>query len=134
MIDLAPTLYELAGATYPEEFNGRPIPPLPGKSLTPAFAGRSLARGEPLFFEHEDNAAVLDGKWKLVGSKVSVPGEVDATKWELYDLEADRTETNDLIGKHRKVADKLAQRWADWAEGVGVYPKPATRNVPSDHN
>jgi arylsulfatase len=134
LIDLAPTLYELAGATYPEEFNGRPIPPLPGKSLTPAFAGRSLARGEPLFFEHEDNAAVLDGKWKLVGSKVSVPGEVDATKWELYDLEADRTETNDLIGKHRKVADKLAQRWADWAEGVGVYPKPATRNVPSDHN
>lgn len=134
LIDLAPTLYELAGATYPEHSNGRRIPPLPGKSLTPAFAGRSLERGEPLFFEHEDNAAVLHGKWKLVGSRVSVPGEVDATKWELYDLEADRTETNDLIGRHAGIADDLAQRWDDWAQGVGVYPKPANRNAPASHN
>ena len=131
LIDLAPTVYELAGASYPTEFEGHSIHALTGRSLTPAFTGTALERAEPLFFEHEDNAAIMDGKWKLVGSEVSVPGGVDVSKWELYDLETDRTETNDLVASRPKVAERLAKRWAEWAQQVGVYPKPASRNVKS---
>ncbi|GAB5561542.1 MAG: arylsulfatase [Synoicihabitans sp.] len=129
LIDLAPTVYELAQAAYPESYAGHRIHALSGISLTPAFRGHVIDRAEPLFFEHEDNAALLDGKWKLVGSKVSVPGEVDASKWELYDLENDRTETTDLAATHPEKVKTLAQRWSEWAAGVGVYPKPASRTV-----
>lgn len=129
LIDLAPTVYELAGASYPAEYGGNSIHALTGRSLAPAFNGVSLERAEPLFFEHEDNAAIMDGKWKLVGSKVSVPGAVDVAKWELYNLEEDRTETNDLAARRPKVTERLAQRWADWSHEVGVYPKPAKRTV-----
>jgi arylsulfatase A-like enzyme len=129
LIDFAPTVYELAEADYPEAYDERKIHALSGISLTPAFEGESINRAEPLFFEHEDNAAIMDGKWKLVGSKVSVPGQIDTAKWELYDLESDRTETIDLVDRHPRVANELAERWADWANEIGVYPKPATRNV-----
>lgn len=129
LIDLAPTVYELAQASYPARYAGNKIHALSGISLTPAFAGQKIERADPLYFEHEDNAAIMDGKWKLVGSKVSVPGEVNAAKWELYNLEADRTETNDLAASHPAEVARLADRWADWAQGVGVYPKPASRTV-----
>ena len=55
-----------------------------GVSLRPAFAGQPLERKQPIFWEHEGNKAVRDGHWKLV-QKWHGP-------WELYDIEADRTE------------------------------------------
>ena len=129
LIDLAPTVYEIADASYPEYNDDEKIHALPGISLLPAFSGQATERDEPLFFEHEDNAAIMDGKWKLVGSKVSVPGGVDMSKWELYDLEADRPETYDLAASRPEVVAKLAARWAEWADEVGVYPKPLSRTA-----
>ena len=96
MIDLAPTVYAFTGADYPRSYAGNTIPELTGVSLAAAFKGRTLNRSKPLYFEHEDNAALMDGKWKLVGSKVSVPGGPDEKNWELYDIEADRSETKNL--------------------------------------
>ena len=64
LIDIMATCVELAGATYPAEFNGQKIKPLEGISLTPTFAGRALQRKQPLFWEHESNRAVRDGNWK----------------------------------------------------------------------
>ena len=130
LIDLAPTVYELARASYPQHYAGHEIHALSGVSLTESFTGQKIDRADPIFFEHEDNAALLDGKWKLVGSKVSVPGAVDASKWELYDLENDRTETRDLAARHPEKVARLAARWSEWAGEVGVYPKPASRNMP----
>ena len=130
LVDLAPTFYELAGAEYPKTFEGNAIPNLKGVSLTEAFKGKKLNRNEPLFFEHEDNAALITDKWKLVGHKVSIPGGPDEAKWELYDRSADRAETNNLASSHPKILKELSQQCLNIANRVGVYPKPKTRAVP----
>ena len=40
----------------------------------------------------------------------------------LYNLDKDRTETNNLIQKHPKIADKLKAMWHTWAQNNYVYP------------
>ena len=64
--DLMPTMVQIAGATYPQEFKGKPILPMEGKSLLPIWEGKTEARTAPLFWEHEGNRAVRLGQWKLV--------------------------------------------------------------------
>lgn len=123
LIDIMPTLLDVAGADYPEVFHGKTIPPLDGVSLRPAFDGRPLARGEPIFIEHESNAFVRDGDWKLVGRGVAPPGGERPEKWELYNMAEDRTETRDLAASHRGKAEELAGKWRLWAKRVAVYPK-----------
>jgi arylsulfatase A-like enzyme len=90
VIDLMATAVDLAGTKYPAEYLGNAILPMEGVSLRPAFAGKPLDRKRPIFWEHEGNKAVRDGKWKLV-QKWRGP-------WELYDMEADRTEFHDVVG------------------------------------
>lgn len=129
LVDLMPTIVDVAGAKYPRSYNGNKIKPLSGVSLAPSFRGKSLKRNQPLFFEHEDNAAIFSGDWKLVGTNVSVPGGVDASKWELYDIKKDRTETKDLASEKPEVVQRLARKWQDWADRVDVFPKPAERTT-----
>ena len=59
------TCVDLAGAAYPKEFAGKPITPLEGRSLLPAFDGKPIER-DAIFWEHEGNRAVRQGDWKLV--------------------------------------------------------------------
>ena len=69
-----------------------------GVSLLPAFAGQPLNRPSPIFLEHEGNRAVRAGKWKLVLKHLG--------PWELYDMEADRTERQQ---SHRRRAGDRAK-------------------------
>mgnify|MGYP003694427209 FL=1 len=62
VIDVMPTLIDVTGASYPREFKGQAIQPMEGVSLRPAFAGQSLRRTRPLFWEHEGNRAVAIGQ------------------------------------------------------------------------
>jgi arylsulfatase len=116
LIDLMATCVELAGARYPQEFNGQKIQPMEGVSLVPAFAGRPLNRPQPLFWEHEGNRAIRVGDWKLVTKH---PGD-----WELYDLAADRTEMNNLAARQPERVQQMAALWEAWAKRVGVLPWP----------
>lgn len=129
LVDLAPTIFEVAQADYPREFAGNRIPELNGVSLTDAFEGKSIEREAPLFFEHEDNAALISGKWKLVGSSVSIPGGPDATKWELYDRDADRAESHDLAASKPELLKTLSKQWLEMANSFGVYPKPESKSA-----
>ncbi len=81
------TLLDVTGIAYPAQYQGRSVLPLEGHSLQAAFE-QDLAERPPMFWEHEGNAAVRIGRWKLVRK---YPGP-----WELYDMEADRTELHDL--------------------------------------
>jgi arylsulfatase A-like enzyme len=111
VIDLMPTLLELAGASYPHDFQGRILIPTEGTSLVPAFQGKKLPL-RTLYWEHEGNRAIRDGDRKLVASF--------GGNWELYDLARDRTEVNDLASAHPDQVDRLAAQWQVWADRVGV--------------
>ncbi|WP_417391469.1 arylsulfatase [Gimesia sp.] len=123
LIDIMPTLIDVAEAKYPETFNGNRIPALDGITLRPAMQGEPLNRTEPLFIEHESNAFVRAGDWKLVGRGVSPAKGYQSQKWELYDLKTDRTELNNLATRRRAIVNDLAHKWEAWAKRVGVYPK-----------
>jgi arylsulfatase len=67
-----------------------------------------------LFWEHIGNAAIRSGNWKLVREYEG--------PWELYDLSADRSESNDLAAEQPDRVQALADRWQQWADAVGVIP------------
>ncbi len=115
LIDLMATCVDLAGARYPTERDGERIHPLEGVSLRPALSGWPLERTAPIFFEHEGNRAVRDGRWKLVAKG-------PAGAWELYDLEADRTETHNLAARHPDRVRTMVGQWEAWARRAHVLP------------
>ncbi len=113
VIDLMPTCLEAARVKYPASFGGYRLKPLEGTSLLPILRGETLTRGM-LFWEHEGNRAVRDGKWKLVARHRG--------PWELYDMEADRTEMNDLAAKFPALVTYMAKAYEEWAKRAGVEP------------
>lgn len=116
LVDVMPTLVELVGAKYPARFDGHDIRPMSGRSFAGAFEGEPLTRSVPIFWEHEGNKAVRDGKWKLV-AQFGAP-------WQLYDMSIDRTETRDLAAAHPDIAARMAKQWDDWAATSFVDPWP----------
>lgn len=123
LIDIVPTIYDVAGAKYPKTAHGNDIPALDGISLRLAFDGQALKRTQPIFVEHENNAFVRDGNMKLVGRGVSAKRGVDPSKWELYDIAKDRTEVNNLATAQPEKVKELAGKWNTWAKRAHVYPK-----------
>ena len=116
VIDIMATCCDIGGATYPATYKGSRIVPIEGKSLLPIFNGRQRKGHEAIFWEHEGNRAVRKGKWKLVSKH---PG-----RWELYDLEADRTELNNLAEKQPRVVEELKALYNAWAKRSFVTPWP----------
>ncbi len=114
LIDLMPTILQIAGAEYPRTHRGNEIKPVEGISLVPMLAGNEAKRSAPLFWEHEGNRAVRDGKWKLVSKH--------RDKWELYDMDADRTEMRDLSDDQPERLAEMSRQWQAWADRVGVLP------------
>ena len=117
LIDLMATCVDLGNATYPKKVEGREIVPLQGVSIAPAFSGRKINRPNPIFWEHEGNRAIRIGKWKLVAK-----GARGA--WELYDIDEDRTELNDLSEKQPGRAKEMANLWEAWAIEAKAKPWP----------
>jgi arylsulfatase len=107
LVDIMPTVLDATGVRYPAEMRGKKTIPLPGASLAPAFSGGKVARKEPIFFMHEGNRAVRSGKWKLV-AKWKQP-------WELYDMEADRTEMHDMAKERPDLVKELSATHDSWA-------------------
>jgi len=112
LIDIMPTLVDVAGATYPRIFNGHEIVPQQGRSFAPAFSGHALHRDAPLFWEHEGNRAIRDGNWKLVSRYHEA--------WELYDLSQDRSEQINLAAQQPERVLQMAERWTAWAAASDV--------------
>ena len=110
------TCVDITGAAYPKQFGDRQVQPMEGRSLRAAFDGKQLERSTPLFWEHENNRAIRDGRWKLV--------RLARGKWELYDIEADRTEVNDLAAEHPERVKQLTAAWYAWAKRAHVFPSP----------
>ena len=115
LTDIMATFVEMAGANYPEERGGSPVAPLEGVSMLSTWRGDVSADDRTLYWEHEGNAAVRRGRWKLVRKH---PGA-----WELYDIALDRGETTDLAREQRSVVRELSDAYAAWSGRVGVLPR-----------
>jgi len=115
LIDIMATCVDLSGAAYPTARQDRKIQPMEGTSLAPTFRGGPLAE-RAIFWEHEGNRAIRKGKWKLVSKH---PGD-----WELYDIDADRTEMHDLAAQNPDKVQELKILWEVWSQRCGVQPWP----------
>ncbi len=89
-----PTCLETDNTTYPDTDS---LYALQGKSLLKIFKGDTFDRGA-LFWEHETNRGVRVGKWKLASEGNDQPPW--AGEWELYNLEKDRIESNNLADQY----------------------------------
>ena len=110
--DFMATCVDLCKATYPED-----IPVCVGQSLSPLIAGsKQPIHTHPIYWEHEGNAAMRWGNWKLV-REYHKP-------WELYDIDADRTEMHDLSEQAPSQRNRMIEKWNAWATATSVsYPK-----------
>jgi arylsulfatase len=124
LIDLVPTALSAAGApstgstTTRSELSAPTA--LPGRSLLPLLQGKGIA-ATPLYFEHEGNRAVRDGRWKLVALRNQ--------PWELYDMQVDRLELNDLAADRPALVRRLSAMWEQWAAANHVTPLPTDYEV-----
>ena len=80
---------------------------------TPIFNGKDNGK-DILLWEHEGNCSVRRDDWKLV---CRFPGD-----WELYNLNDERTEINNLADKHPEMVQELDSIYQDWAERCFIYP------------
>jgi arylsulfatase len=116
LVDIAATIIEAAGADYPRERKGNPVPPIEGESFLDLLRGGAWEKQKPMVWEHEGNRAIRRGDWKLVAEC--------GKAWELYNMVEDRTELCDLAEKSPGRARELEALYAVWAERCGVLPWP----------
>ena len=112
VMDIMATCLDVAGVAYPRRWNDKPILPLEGKSLLPILKGKTREDHEALFWQYAGRRAVRAGSWKLVSEKDQ--------PWELYDMQTDRTEMNDLANQQSSRVEELSRMYATWASRVGV--------------
>lgn len=126
-IDVMPTCLAAAGAVMPAKSKAGTVPaPLEGKNLMPVLRGGSLADRGMLFWEHEGNCAVRVGKWKLVAAFPDT--------WELYDMDADRTELHNLAEANPAQVHRMADAYRTWAKRVGAQPWPMPQTPGGDRS
>ena len=121
-IDVTPTVLEAIGLAAPKQVAGVSQMPIHGASLAPTFASPSAsASRSSQYFEMLGHRGMWKDGWKAVTHhQPGTPFEDDA--WELYHLEQDFSEMNDLaLSEPRRLAE-LVTLWEEEAERHGVYP------------
>lgn len=116
ILNVMPTILEVAGAKYPEMYYGNAILPLEGNSLIPTFKNGKQNEPDYQYWEHSNNCAVRKGTWKAIS-------KVGSDKWQLFNLDHDRTELNDLAVQYPEIVIDLATRWHQWSVRCKVVPK-----------
>ena len=123
VFDVTATCIDVARATYPYYYDGHDITPLEGISLLPVFRGETLPH-RSFVFAHFGNVALLDWPWKLVAEDaLADQGLKEETEWELYNLEEDRPEINNLVSKHPDRVEVMKKRYTDEAWRIGIFPQ-----------
>jgi arylsulfatase len=119
VMDLAPTFLDLAGVTYSSTYHGRTLAPHKGQSLLPLLTGKKD-------YVHDDDyvigwelfgrCALRKGKWKI--TKMEAPfGKGD---FQLFNIEEDPTESNDLSAKFPDKYQELLSHWDTYVKENGV--------------
>ena len=117
-VDILPTVVDMAGGSVAQP---KEAPPLPGRSMRPAFAKDGAAPKEYIYFNHNDNHALRVGDWKLISTGKGGP-------WELYNLKTDRAEQKNLAAAQ---PDRLAAMAAKWKSLDDDFVKQREAAAPS---
>ena len=112
VIDVMPTLLEVAGAEYPMQVDGKAIKPYEGMSLVSSFKSDKETAERTLYWEHYGRKAVRRGDWKAVSG--------DRKTWHLYHLKEDPSELIDLADKEPARLEELKALWQAWAKRCDV--------------
>ena len=120
LVDLLPTLAEIAGAELPAAWPGRALTPPAGISLAPVFAGREIGDRPPIHLLFGSDRGLRSGDWKLVSFQ--------SQPWELYNIAEDRTELHDVAAQHPEIVAPMVRQWTDMA--VDVLHAPAKETGP----
>ncbi len=107
VLDIVPTILDVTEIKHAD-----PSRPADGISLLPLFAKEIGRREVPIGFRHTGRAAWIDNNMKLLTNKL------DGGAYELYDLESDPSETNNLSGERPGVVKKMMRQLARWNESV----------------
>lgn len=106
--DVPATCLDVAGVEYPATFGERKVLPIAGRSLLPILKGRQR-QGHPwLCWATSGCRAIRIGQWKLVSAK--------GGPWELYNMETDRTELDDLAERHPERVREMAEIFQRWRQ------------------
>lgn len=136
--DSVPTLLALAGIEPPSQpapplldangvdrnagkvvYRGRYVYPITGVSLVDALEGRDQGpvHREPVGEEQYGRAYLHHGPWKALWTEPPL-GPVDG-HWQLFHIETDRAEVNDLSAENPEVVDRLVGEWNEYMRRVG---------------
>ena len=113
VIDIMPTVLDLAGVPVPATHGGEGALPMDGVSLATALRGGKVTREQPLFWSYGGHFALRAGDSKLVYDSRT-------KRTELFDMAADPTERNDLSARYPQRVAALRAVWQVWAERVGT--------------
>ncbi len=110
-IDFMATIVDVTGATYPEEYNNQKITPMQGISLLPVLKGQKAEREGSIFWEWKEGQAMYYDGLKIVKQGRNRP-------WDLYNIEKDPTETNNLARKNTEKVKELDKMFREWKSSM----------------
>jgi arylsulfatase len=116
--DIMPTVLALAGVNFPQETKGTPLKQPIGKSILPLLNGETtaLSAEKGMGWELFEGKAYIKGNWKIL--RLAKP--FGTGTWQLYDIEKDPGEINDLSQQFPEKRDSLIRDWMKYAEENGV--------------
>jgi arylsulfatase len=120
--DIVPTIYEAIGITPPDTYRGLEQMPISGVAMNYTFDDKEAkTRKLVQYYEMVGHRGIYANGWKAVTRHT--PGvSFDDDVWELYHVEADRSETNDLAKQEPDRLNELIALWWEEAENEGVLP------------
>ena len=102
--------------------------PLDGENLLPFFKGDRNRRAKPIAFHSNGWDAWMTHQYKIV--KSGKKGEGTGGEWELYDLERDPFEDNNLANQYPEVLQRLLREWDAWSTDAIADCEEAKKNYP----
>lgn len=128
--DIGATIMDVTGTPFLEELDGEWQMPLDGKSMAYSFDAPEAPTNHPeQYYELFGNRAIYKDGWKAVCIHANrMPWELnkvlpfDEDVWELYHIDEDFSEANNLADEYPEKLEELKARWDELAEENNVYP------------
>jgi arylsulfatase len=119
-VDVVPTVYELLGVEPPELLKGYPQSPIEGESFAASLTDTGAPGKRTQFYAMLGQRSIYHDGWLActLHPPISGWGKFDHDVWELYDLEHDRAQSNDLAAQEPTRLENLKSLWFYYA---GIY-------------